>query len=150
MRHARLLAPIIIAVPMLFGAAAPALAAADHAGHQAGHAAGVKLSAALDGSAGGDSDGTGAFAATADVAGGQLCYTLTAANTSPPAMAHIHIGEAGKSGPPVVSLKVTSTEECTSAPADVLKAIVANPGGYYVNVHTADFPAGAIRGQLKK
>lgn len=149
MRHA-LLAPMMIAAPMLFGAASAAVAADPHAGHGTGHAAGVKLTAALDGSAGGDSDGTGAFAATADVDGGKLCYTLTAANTAPPAMAHIHTGEAGKNGPPVVSLKMTSTEECASAPVDTLKAIVANPAGYYVNVHTADFPAGAIRGQLKK
>ena len=26
--------------------------------------------------------------------------------------------------------------------------VLADPGGHYVNVHTADFPAGAIRGQL--
>jgi len=29
-----------------------------------------------------------------------------------------------------------------------IKAIRTRPGQYYVNVHTADYPAGAARGQL--
>jgi hypothetical protein len=30
----------------------------------------------------------------------------------------------------------------------VVKAIAANPAKYYVNVHSPEFPKGAIRGQL--
>jgi hypothetical protein len=32
----------------------------------------------------------------------------------------------------------------------LIKAIRQNPSAYYVNVHNADFPAGAVRGQLSK
>jgi len=32
--------------------------------------------------------------------------------------------------------------------AAIIKSILADPSGFYVNVHTADFPNGAIRGQL--
>jgi hypothetical protein len=32
----------------------------------------------------------------------------------------------------------------------VVKDIVANPGNYYLNVHNAEFPPGAVRGQLSK
>lgn len=35
-----------------------------------------------------------------------------------------------------------------AAKAVVIDAILANPDGYYLNVHNAEFPAGAVRGQL--
>ena len=37
---------------------------------------------------------------------------------------------------------------CAAVARSLVAAIVASPAGYYVNVHTAEFPAGAIRGQL--
>lgn len=130
-----LLAPMLIAV-----AAATPLAAAQ--------AAPVKLTATLSG-AGADPDGTGAFAADVDADAGDFCYTLTVAKIAKPTMAHVHTGAAGTNGPPVITVDVTgASDECVAVEPDVLKAIVANPAGYYVNVHTADFPGGAIRGQL--
>lgn len=135
----------LVLSPMLIVAAAAMPAAAQ--------AASVKLAATLDGASepgGGDTDGTGAFAADVDADAGDFCYTLTAAKTSKPTMAHVHTGAAGANGPPVITVDVTGTggDECVAVEPDILKAIVANPAGYYVNVHTADFPAGAIRGQL--
>ncbi|MCW1430026.1 CHRD domain-containing protein [Novosphingobium sp. JCM 18896] len=135
MKTRLLFAPLLIAA-----AAATPLAAAQ--------AASVKLTSTLSG-AGADTDGTGAFAAEVDADAGDFCYTLTVAKIAKPTMAHVHTGAAGTNGPPVVTVDVTgTTDECVAVEPDVLKAIVANPAGYYVNVHTADFPAGAIRGQL--
>jgi len=40
-------------------------------------------------------------------------------------------------------------EDCASADPTILAQIVANPGNYYVNVHNARFPGGALRCQLE-
>ena len=39
---------------------------------------------------------------------------------------------------------------CIAVDQAKLEPIVAKPEAYYVNIHTADFPAGAVRGQLGK
>ncbi len=82
-----------------------------------------------------------------DADAGQLCYKLSASNIAPANMAHIHSGAVGANGPPVVTVVLTENR-CAAVDIDVLKAIVAAPDNYYVNVHNAEFPAGAIRGQL--
>lgn len=114
------------------------------------HAATVELVAALSGGnevAGGDPDGSGSFSAKADPDAGKLCYSLSSAGIDPATMAHIHVGAAGTNGGPVVML-AASGDGCVAVDSEKLKAIVANPAGYYVNVHNAAFPAGAVRGQL--
>ena len=70
-----------------------------------------------------------------------------------PTMAHIHQGDAQVAGPVVVALQApvqNIADTCTQAAPALISQIVANPSGYYVNVHTADFPKGAIRAQLKR
>ena len=110
-------------------------------------AAPVTLVATLDGANGGDADGTGTFEAEVDADKGSFCYSLTVDKIDPATMAHVHTGAAGTNGPPVVNLSVGSGQ-CIDAKPDVLKSIVAAPAGYYVNVHNATYPGGAIRGQL--
>lgn len=97
--------------------------------------------------AGGDPDGTGSFTVDIDTDSGDFCYTLTGTKIAKPTMAHIHSGAAGANGAPVITVDVAS-DMCVAVDPEVLKAIVAAPASYYVNIHTADFPAGAIRGQL--
>ncbi len=66
-------------------------------------------------------------------------------------VAHIHTGGRGKSGPIIVALSTAPRlhhQGCTRAAASVVSAIERNPAGYYVNVHSASYPAGAVRGQL--
>ena len=101
----------------------------------------------------GDPNGSGTATITIDPVTRQVCWNITVTNIAPAVASHIHSGAAGVSGPVVVPLDVAgftgSTTGCVAAPAAAdLAAILANPAGFYVNVHTADFPAGAIRGQL--
>jgi uncharacterized repeat protein (TIGR01451 family) len=73
--------------------------------------------------------------------------------------AHLHQAGAGANGPVVVTLyagggiQPSPTEplqgRITIAPA-LAASIAANPAGFYVNVHTSDFPSGEIRGQLAR
>ena len=96
----------------------------------------------------GDPDGSGTATVTLNPGQGEVCWDITVSGVDTITAAHIHVGEAGVAGGVVVPLSPTSG--CTSADLDLIKAIIQNPEGYYVNVHNAPFPAGALRGQLGK
>lgn len=101
----------------------------------------------------GDADGTGTATIRLNPGQGKVCFVLTASNITLPAIgAHIHVAPAGTAGPIVVTLSPPDATGvsggCVSASRATIKAILQNPSGYYVNIHTSDFPAGAIRGQL--
>jgi hypothetical protein len=117
-------------------------------------AAETVLTADLAGATDGDPDGSGSATITIDPAAGTACWELTAEGINPVTQSHIHVGAEGVSGDVVVPLDVDgfegSSEGCIEPMEDaaVLQAIVDDPAGYYVNLHTDDYPAGAIRGQL--
>jgi hypothetical protein len=43
---------------------------------------------------------------------------------------------------------VDSVSGCVETNNDLAREIKRNPASFYVNLHNAEFPAGAIRGQL--
>jgi CHRD domain len=102
----------------------------------------------------GDPDGSGMAVVLIRDTDPTLCYAILVTGIDTPTLAHIHEGAAGVPGPVVVDLTPPQTgnpgesEECISADATVLTRIRQNPAGFYVNVHDAAFPNGAIRGQL--
>jgi hypothetical protein len=112
------------------------------------------LAGVTEGDNPGDPDGSGTASIVLDPEAGTACWTLTVENIEPVEQSHIHIGAEGESGDVVVPLDIDgfegSSEGCTDPMEDaaILQEIIDNPAGYYVNVHTADFPPGAIRGQL--
>lgn len=118
---------------------------------------GRPLSATLEGEnevpAPGDPDGTGSASVTVNPGTGQVCYTLTVSGIAPATMAHIHEGEEGVAGPVRIGLTPptsgTSTG-CASTSREQALEILKDPSNYYVNVHNAEFPGGALRGQLGK
>jgi hypothetical protein len=101
----------------------------------------------------GDPDGSGTARLTLNQGQAEICYELTVSGIAPARAAHIHVGTADVAGPVVVGLTPPtngSSSGCATVDADLIKAIRQHPENYYVNVHNADFPAGALRGQLSK
>jgi hypothetical protein len=96
----------------------------------------------------GDPDGSGTATFTFNAGQGRVCWQLTWANIATPFAAHIHVAPVTDPGPIVIPLDPIASG-CTDADRELIRAILTNPEGYYVNVHNADFPAGAIRAQLK-
>ncbi len=83
----------------------------------------------------------------------KICFLIHVSGIALPATAaHIHRGAAGINGPVVVPLMPPNAQGvstgCTHAPHDLIVAIMQHPADYYVNVHNARYPEGAVRGQL--
>ncbi|MBT2208455.1 CHRD domain-containing protein [Actinomadura sp. NEAU-AAG7] len=110
---------------------------------------------AADGKATGDPDGqaTG-FARTRD---GLLAWGFTWSSIAPPTLGHIHEGARGSNGAVVADLfaapsglpaPVTGLAGVSHVEPGVAERIARRPGGFYTNLHTGEFPGGAVRGQL--
>ena len=102
----------------------------------------------------GDADGTGTALLTVNHGQATVCWELSVSGiTLPATAAHIHKGAALVRGPIVVGLSAPDANGHASGcvsdrDRDLLRDILSNPAEYYVNVHTTDFPPGAIRSQL--
>jgi len=110
-----------------------------------------------------DPDGTGRTTITVDEATGEVCFRISFNRTGTPNRGHIHVGVAGTNGVIVVplfelvglpgdadndDLEQNRLEGCVTTSLETAAAIAADPTGYYVNLHNARYPTGAIRGQL--
>jgi hypothetical protein len=100
----------------------------------------------------GSPSGTGTFKYQLLPSTRQVCYSLTWSKIGGTALSsHIHKAAKGKSGPVVIPLSSVAPVKhsgCVKAAKSLIQAIQAHPGRYYVNVHTAKYPNGAVRGQL--
>ncbi|MFG2959962.1 CHRD domain-containing protein [Streptomyces sp. NPDC048291] len=157
-----------ITVTALGGIAVPASAATGHSstGHSStGHGAttSVVLVAGLRGAnevpvAGGPAvgDKDGAALEFIRVKGDKVTVAVTWRGTGGPTDLHIHQGAKGTNGGVKIDFgkllktakghSVTGTVKVTDKA--LLKQLTTDPGAFYANLHTAEFPGGALRGQL--
>ncbi len=91
--------------------------------------------------------GTGAAAVTIDAVTGEVCGDLRVADIGAAVAAHIHPGAVGVAGPIVVNFVAPNptSAACEIVTPTLAAEIAGNPAGFYVNVHTAAFPNGAVR-----
>ena len=116
----------------------------------------AELSGAQETPEQGDSNGTGIAALRFDRAAGRVCFTIRVRRIDHVVAAHIHRGRRGVAGSIAVDL-ITAPEDgrrftgCNDDVAgSLIRAMQRRPRRFYVNVHTQDFPAGAVRGQLRR
>jgi hypothetical protein len=113
----------------------------------------VGLTGAAEAPGPGDPDGSGTASFTFNPGTGEVCYDYSVTGIAPLAAAHIHVAPVGSPGPVVIPMPPTSPtggSGCVTADRDLIVAILIDPSAYYFNVHNADFPAGALRGQLTR
>jgi hypothetical protein len=99
----------------------------------------------------GDPDGLGIASVRSLPGLGQLCYQVTVSRIELPATAaRIQLVSTGKT---VVSLRAPDaatgvSSGCANTSRALVRAILARPAAYELDVATQDFPGGAIRGTL--
>lgn len=104
----------------------------------------------------GDPDGSAT--AVIRLQGDQVTYAFRWTGISAPTLGHIHQGAAGVNGDVKVPLFTTPMPDTATAAAGavtvpdpaVADAIRTNPRGFYLNLHSKEFPGGALRGQLAR
>ena len=104
----------------------------------------------------GDPDGGGMARIKVNESRGTICYHLKVRDITQDGAtvtgAHIHVGGPDTFGGVVQPLEPPSdgsSDGCV-VNADLASKLVADPSGYYVNVHTSAYGPGAVRGQLSR
>ncbi len=137
---------LVLAAALVAMLAIPAIASATDTALQA------KLTGKEEVPGPGDPNGSGFAAVVLDDKTNKVCFVLGYNGIDTPTAAHIHPGKKGVANPPVVTFFPPSPKKagCVKTTSALINRIRAKPQDFYVNIHNAAFPAGAIRGQLKK
>jgi hypothetical protein len=154
MKQRRLFATLLLAAIVALAIAGPASAAKLGGADQGGRQLTTTLTGEQEVPVLGDLDGIGSATVTVNPGQGLVCYELSVSGIAEATAAHIHEAPPGVAGPVVVPLSEVPSDGfssgCEQVGRDLAKDILKNPADYYVNVHNAEFPGGALRGQLSR
>jgi CHRD domain len=140
-------------MPLILVAAAAAATAASPLSAQTAARLSANLTGAAEVPGPGKTNASGSAVVRVNAAQRRVCYTVNFRNIPNATMAHIHAGARGVAGPPVVTLNRAGPrafEGCTRVGRQLARDLVDRPRQFYVNVHSAAFPDGAVRGQLRR
>jgi len=143
----RLIGALLLIAGLLLLVAIPVFAA--------GNTASTTLTGAAEVPGPGDPDGSGWATISLNEGPRTLCYEIQVYDIATATAAHIHLGGPTVAGPVVVGLEPPDESGHSSGCVDdvspaLLRALRSRPRDYYVNVHNAEYPGGAVRGQLLK
>jgi hypothetical protein len=98
-------------------------------------------------------DGTGTAQVDINSDENQVCYEISLEGVQNVTAAHIHSGDSEEAGPVLVNLEYDGddqgSDKCVDGVSESdLEDISENPANFYVNVHSEQYPDGAVRGQL--
>lgn len=143
----KLLPTFAVAVAVLSGLALSSPAAAGEGGPLR---LGAHMTGAREVPGPGDPDGRGRAQMKVNVAEELFCFQLDLIGLSEVVGGHIHVGLVVESGPIVIDLELPENglDGCVHAGRATLVNIARNPQAFYINIHTDEFPNGAIRDQL--
>jgi hypothetical protein len=110
----------------------------------------AKLSGRNERPTNGDPDGSGLVILHLNATKGTACWEFRGVRKiAAPQAAHIHKGRKGKAGPVFVPLgSAYRAKGCQKASKRTIEAVETHPNYFYVNIHNARYPNGALRGQL--
>lgn len=115
------------------------------------------------GAASGDLNGSAIGTLTLNTDTNNISWSLTLVNIDPPTGAkvtdfHIHTGNFNQQGGVLIGLGVPGGSlvgtsfagNINVAGGDItdMATVIANPSGFYLNIHNQEFPGGAVRGQI--
>jgi hypothetical protein len=92
------------------------------------------------------------------IQGNKVSFAVAWKGIGAPTLSHIHEGATGVNGAVKVPFFGTALPDTVSAATGavtvtdqaLLDNLAKDPGKFYANLHTAEFPGGAVRGQLRK
>jgi CHRD domain len=97
--------------------------------------------------AAGDPDATASAMVRINSNDDEFCWDIQITGLGTITAAHLHNAAAGANGPVKIDFS-GSMNGCLDIDGALADDILAKPATYYLNVHTNEFPAGAVRGQL--
>jgi CHRD domain len=107
---------------------------------------------------GGDANGQGTAELNLSEPGKQACFTVDWKGLKGEVTAlHLHVAATGSEGPHWIDFfneqhfpgADGKASGCVPTTPDKIRAVINNPAGYYLNLHSTAFPPGALRGQLR-